>query len=132
MTQHDELQEKLVDVDVEMKEIELPKIDVKPYIGKKTRIEKVSPKRGVFGLCLKVETEIVDTIVGGKIPIMLRGSRIFGLYEDAEGCVGWGENTKLGVFMKKMGVKQPKELVGKEIILQKTTAKSGSEFLTFD
>jgi len=130
---NDEAQTTLEEVkDLKTQEIELPTIDVKKYIGRRVKIEKVTNCKGVFGYCVKVESEIIETITGGRIPIDLRASRIFGFQEDVDGNVGWGANTKLGVFLKKMKVSTPGALKGKEVIVQKTTAKSGTEFLTFD
>ena len=113
-------------------EIELPSIDVSQYIGKKTEIELVTTHKGNYGNYVKVQSKIVDTIEGGKEPIKLRASRIFGLQEDADGKIGWGKNTKLGVFLKKMGAKHFRNLVGKEITVQSQTSKEGTDFLTFN
>ncbi len=113
-------------------EIELPTIDVSKYVGNKVDIEKVTEHKGKFGYYVKVQTEIVDTIEGGKKPIELRGSRIFGLQEDDEGNTGWGKNTKLGLYLKKMKVKHYSELVGKEVVCQSMTNKNGVDFLTFN
>lgn len=113
-------------------EIELPTIDVSKYIGDKAKIELVTEHKGEFGYYVKVQSEIVDTIEGGKTPIELRASRIFGLQEDKDGKIGWGKGTKLGVYLKKMGAKHYKDLVGKEITVQSQTSKQGTDFLTFN
>jgi hypothetical protein len=117
------------------REIELPQIDISKYIGKKTKIEKVTEHEGNFGYFVKVESEVVDTLeVKDKEgnPIQLRASRIFGLQEDAAGQVGWGAKTKLGVFLKKMGVAHYNDLKGKEVIVQSTLSKEdGKEYLSF-
>ena len=129
--QEDEGQTKLQEVDVDIGQIELPKISVEKWIGKKAKITEVKTMKGEFGYLVQIRTTVLETIEGGKKPIEIRGSRIFGLQEDANGAVGWGESTKLGLYLKKMKVASPKELVGKEVILQSQQAKSGSEFLTF-
>ena len=113
-------------------EIELPSIDVSQYIGKKSTIELVTTHTGKFGYYVKVQSKIVDTIEGGKEPIKLRASRIFGLQEDADKKIGWGKDTKLGKYLKKMNVKHYKDLVGKEITVQSQTSESGTDFLTFN
>jgi hypothetical protein len=114
-------------------EIELPTIDVSKYIGQKAKIEKVLEFEGKFGYFIKVQTELVDTITGGKEPIELRGSRIFGLQEDKNNNVGWGKDTNLGVYLRKMGVDHYKDLVGKEVVLQSITAKKdGKDYLGFN
>lgn len=124
-------QTRLVPVEVETGQIELPKIDVSKYVGKRVKIAEVGTYKGEFGLFAKISTETVDTVKGGKNPIILKGSRIFGLQQDADGNYGWGEQTKLGLFLKKMKCNKLKDLVGKEVILQTTTSKSGTDFLSF-
>jgi len=113
-------------------EIVLPTIDITPYIGQKAKIETVIEKKGAFGFYIHVQTEVVDTLKGIKEPILIRGSRIFGLQEDAKGKVGWGKDTKLGVYLASMQVAHYNELEGKEVILQSRTSKEGQKFLTFD
>lgn len=120
-------------------EIELPTIDIKPHIGKEVEIEKVEEFEGHYGYYIKVETKVVAEIERGKdkngqsqAPIYLRGSRIFGLQEDKEGRIGWGAETKLGVYLKKMKVSHYKDLVGKKVILQSVTDKEGTDFLSFN
>ena len=126
-------QTKLEAVNIPIGEIELPQIDVKQYVGRKVRIVDVGTfKGGKFGNYLvRIQTEIVATVQGGKNPIELRGSKIFGLQEDENGNLGWGANTKLGKYLHKMKVKSPAELKGKEVILQIQTAASGTDFLSF-
>jgi len=113
-------------------EIELPTIDVSKYIGNKAKIDLVTTHDGKYGYYVKVQSEVVDTIEGGKDPIELRASRIFGLQEDKDGKIGWGKDTKLGVFLKKMKVAHYKDLKGKEITVQSQTSKEGTDFLTFN
>ena len=113
-------------------EIDLPQIDISKHIGKKMRIARVTEHAGDFGFFIKVATDIVETITGGKNPIELRATRLFGLQQDDEGNVGWGKTVKLGLFLKKMGVSHYKDLVGKTVIVQSQTNKEGREFLTFN
>ena len=108
--------------------IELPKFDVKPYIGKTSLIEKVTEHKGKHGYFIKVETVKVAEM--GETEI--NASKIFGLYEDEQGNIGWGSETKLGLFLKKMGVEHYKDLVGHEVILQSVTSNQGVDFLTFN
>lgn len=116
----------------ETSEIELPTIDVSKYIGKKAKIELVTEHKGTFGYYVKVATAVIDTVQGGKNPIQLRASRIFGLFEDKNGKVGWGKATKLGLFLQKMNAKHYKNLVGKDVIVQSQTNSNGTDFLTFN
>jgi len=112
-------------------QIELPKLDVNQYVGKKARIERVEEYEGKYGYFIKAETTILDTVQMGGEPVQLRASRVFGLHTDAEGNVGWGKDTKLGVYLAKMRVPHYQDLVGKEVIVQTLTSKEGQEFLTF-
>ena len=108
--------------------IELPTFDVKPYIGKEVKVAEVTEHQGQFGYYVKVETEAV-TKFGDKD---IRASKIFGLQQDVEGRVGWGKDTKLGVFLAKNKVAHYKDLVGKTVILQSRTNKEGTDFLDFN
>jgi hypothetical protein len=114
------------------KEIELPRIDISQYIGNKAKIERVDEFEGKYGFYAKVETVVLDTLQRGQEPIELRASRIFGLYPDAQGTIGWSKESKLGQFLKKMHVAHYRELVGKEVVVQSLTNKDGQDFLTFN
>lgn len=113
-------------------EIELPKIDVQKYIGREAKIELVTEHKGDFGYYVKVQTKIVDTIEGGKEPIELRASKIFGLHQDKNGKIGWGKDTVLGKYLAKMNVKHYKDLVGKTIKVQTRTSNNNVDFLSFN
>lgn len=117
-------------IEMEIKEIDLPSIDVQKYIGKKVIIENVNIRKGIHGLFVKVETVILETIETKDKNIEIKGTSIFSLQEDKEGVVGWGKETKLGKFLEKHNVKIPKDLVGKEVTLQ-ATERNGTLFLTF-
>lgn len=117
-------------------EIELPQVDLAPYVGKKAAIEDVEELKGNYGYFIRVVTGTVATLdikdKDGK-PIELKGSRIFGLQESDEGQIGWGEKTKLGQFLKKMGVDHYNDLVGEEVVIQTITNKAdGKDYLTFN
>ena len=108
--------------------IDLPSFDPKPYIGKEVEIASATTHQGNFGYYVKVETEAVAEFGDKEI----KASKIFGLQEDANGKVGWGEDTKLGVYLKKHKVAHFKDLVGKKVILQTRLNKDGLEFLDFN
>ena len=108
--------------------IDLPTFDPKPYIGKKVKIANVTEHQGSYGYYVKVETEAVAEF-GDK---QICASKIFGLQEDANGKVGWGEDTRLGVYLAKHKVPHYKELVGHEVILITKLNKEGMEFLDFN
>ncbi|MFW5852450.1 MAG: hypothetical protein ACOCUR_00295 [Nanoarchaeota archaeon] len=114
----------------ETKKIELPTLDITPYVGKMTKVANVEEYEGRYGYFVKVETETLDTIEIGGEQKPLTASKILGLHQDKEGNIGWGEETKLGLFLKKMNVPHYKDLVGKEVQVQKQTSKEGQDFLT--
>lgn len=115
-------------------EIELPQLDLTPYIGKKAKITAVTEHKGEFGYYVKMQTEVIDKLTEKrKEPLELKASRIFSLQEDEEGNIGWGKETNLGIFLKKKGVKHYKDLVGQEVIVQTiTNKKQQRDFLSFN
>lgn len=116
----------------ETHEMELPRLDITPYIGKKAKIEKVEEQKGKYGYFIKVSTKVIDTLERNGKEIELRGSRLFNLVENPETHeIGWGKDTKLGLFLKKMKVNHYKDLTGKEVILQTQTNDNGIDFLSF-
>ena len=119
-------------VNMPVGEIDLPKIDVTKYIGKKAKIESALTYEGKYGVYVKVQTNIVEVLGKGDKKVELRGSKILGLQQDETGKWGYGKDTKLGVFLQKYKCKTLKELVGKDVILQSQTSDSGSDFLTFN
>lgn len=131
-----EKQDTLVELGNKVKgQIELPKLDVKPYIGKKVKIEKIEEHKGEYGYYIMVITKVVDTLPGRDkdSPIIIRANRMFGLQENEKGEIGWGAETQLAVYLKKMGVLHYRDLVGKEVICQTTTSKKdGKDYLTFN
>lgn len=119
-------------VNLPIGEIELPKIDVSKYIGKKATIESADVYEGKFGMYVKVQTKVVDTLGKGEKAVELRGSKIFGLQQDADGIYGYGKETKLGLFLAKMKCTEVRDLVGKTVVLQSQTSDTGTDFLTFN
>jgi len=106
-------------------EIELPEIDVTPYEGMKAPIAEVTLKEAKFGMSYLVKTEPVHD--EGNIKIC--GSQMFGLFEDENGNLGWGKDTKLGLFLKKYKVTTPEELIGVEVLLV-TKVNNGKTYLS--
>ena len=132
-----ENQENLVDLGEKVVgQIELPSIDISPYVGKKVKVATVQEFEGNYGYYIKAETEAIATLdVKDKDgnPIVLKASRIFGLQQDAEGNIGWGAKTKLGVFLKKKNLKHYKELVGKEVVTTSVTNENDEkDYLSFN
>lgn len=118
-------------VNLPVREIDLPKIDVTKHIGKKVKIESADVYEGTYGFYVKVLTKTVETIGTGNNAKEIRASKIFGLQQDADGIYGYGADTKLGMFLKKYKASELKDLIGKEVTLQLHTADNGTEFLTF-
>lgn len=115
------------------REIDLPVLDIKPYVGKMAKIVRVIECEGQYGYYIKVETNVLDTIKGSGGVIDLRASRVFGLQSDGEGIVGWGVDTKLGKFLKKMGVDHYRNL--KDVEVQVTALYNESkerDYLSFN
>jgi hypothetical protein len=107
--------------------IDIPKFDAKKYIGMKVKIASVIEGEGNFGYYIRITTEKVEKFGDKEIC----ASKLFGLQTDEEGNIGWGKDTKLGSYLKKMKVSHYKDLVGKEVIIQ-TKTKDGLEFLDFN
>jgi len=119
-------------------EIELPKVDVEEYIGKKAKIAEVKEKEGQYGSVIVIYTEDIGTLKNEKgdiiekdnAPVMARASRLFGLKEDVEGRIGWTKESPLGCFLEKMKVDHYRALKGKEVTIQGQES-NGRTFLTF-
>jgi len=129
-------QKKETKVDIEIKgKIDLPKLDIdyQKYIGQESKIDSVETHEGSFGYFVKVTSEVVDTIenpADKEKPIELRATGIFGLQTDANGDIGWGEDTKLDKYLKKMGVSHFNELPGKTFKVQTKDGKDDKVFLS--
>jgi len=68
------------------------------------KVAEVKEYEGNFGYYIRITTETVAELdeedqEGNKIS--LKASRLFGLQENADGQIGWGEKTQLGTFLKK-------------------------------
>ena len=110
--------------------IELPKIDITKYIGKTVNIIAVEEHKGTYGYYIKVIGDSLEQIETKDKLIELRPTKIFSLQTDNSGSIGWGSETKLAAFLKKMKVKHYKELIGKKAIVQ-SQLNNDTEFLTF-
>ena len=108
--------------------VEMEAIEVDQYIGKDIAIENVTEHKGEHGFYVKVQTAVVDTLKSGK---ELRASRIFGLISGKDGKIGWTANSKLGLYIKKMGVNHYNELKGKVVKIQTQQGKDGNTYMTF-
>jgi len=107
-------------------------IDAKQYIGMKTIIKNIETGDGDFGKFVRLETDVIDLIGDREPKYPLKASRLFSLYDDGQGNLGWLAKSNLGVFMEKMKCNSLKELIGKEVIVQTVVSKkNGKEYLTF-
>ena len=114
-------------------EVELPKLNLDPYIGRDATIEKVEEYEGKHGPYVKVSSSIIDTVEMGKEKIDLRASKILGLVEtevDGKMVIGWGSESKTAAFLKSKDVKHYRDLVGKDVKVQ-TQLTNDTTFLTF-
>lgn len=119
---------------IQMEEIplvEIPKVDVTKYIGKKVKIEKAEIIETQYGRAAKFETEVVATEGTEKNPILIKGSKLLSLQQDENGKWGMSEGSKIYEFFKVWGLKTHKDMIGKFVILQATEQKNNVQFLTF-
>lgn len=112
----------------DLQPIQAAGLDLEEFEGEKKSIEKVEVREvksnfAESGLtkALCVMTEEVTTVTnreGDVIPIL--ASELFNLKQNEDGV--WGYSTspksKLQKFMKKLGIKAPKEMVGKKVVLR--------------
>lgn len=118
-------------LDINTGKIELPKLDVSEYLDKTPKVESADVYEGTYGPYVKVTTEPVDTLNKGSDNEMpIRASALFGLQADADGNIGWGDDTKLDKFLTYHNVSHFQELVGQPIKLTLRTANNGNEYLT--
>jgi hypothetical protein len=116
--------------------VDLPKLDLDPYIGRDAKIELCEEFEGAFGPYIKLSTGVVESIkkTGGDGNIELRASKVLGLVrveKDGKTVIGWGNESKTAAFLKAKGVTHYRELVGKSVKLQTQTNKEMQTFLTF-
>ena len=131
----------------ELKPIESKSVDLKQFEGRCVQIEsvQVTTVPSIFSNngngesdVLRVQSEPLETIEdkdGNKVEI--RASELFNLTQGENGELGWptGPNGKLAGFMKKLGVRPPAKLVGKEVVVRIRSKQSTDgmtrEFLGF-
>jgi hypothetical protein len=120
---------KPVEVNITTTEIELPKLALAPYVGKKGKIAHIKEMQGEFGYYIVIETaQVAELVKADKTKVEIKASRLFGLQADADGRLGWGKDTKLGEFLALKKVDHYKKLVGKEVMIQ---ISEDGKFLTF-
>ena len=108
--------------------IDLPKIDLSKYEGKKVPVELVQLEKGEFGYYYKVSSLMLEQIGSGEKKVDIRATTILGLHQSADGKWGWGEGSKTHNFLKKHNVTRPEELKGKDMVIT-LVKKNDSDFL---
>lgn len=122
-----------VDLGGQTEAVEIPKMDLKPYIGNESKINVVEEHKGTFGYYIKVISETLGTFNDKPVT----ASRIFSLVEvpikdSDKKKIGWGTESKLAAFLKEHGVSHYKDLVGKDIVIVTTPVDSeGNKYLSF-
>ena len=116
------------------KEIDLPTLDLKQYIGTKTQIDFVEEFKGEFGYFIRISTLPIGNFTNREGEVIdLRASRNLGLQEDESGSIGWGKETNMGYFLEKMKVDHYNDLIGKDVIIQlQSNPKTKKEYLSFN
>ena len=113
-------------------EVEMPKIDVTQYIGKKAKIVVAKVIETQYGRAIKLETEIIATEGTTEKTIQIKATKLLGLQQNAEGVWGISKDSKAKEFFTKYKISNHKEMIGKIIIVQATETKNGTQFLTFN
>ena len=134
-----ETQENLVELGNKViGEIILPSVDISPYIGKKIKIANIKEYEGNYGYYIRIESEtiaILPEVINPNTnkPVELKATRLFGLQTDKDGNIGWGQKTKLGLFLKKKNLASYRDLVGVEVITTSVTnSDDGKDYLSFN
>lgn len=120
-------------------------LDLEEFEGEKKLIEKVEIKqvKSKFSESGEAQTLVVTTEKVAEVTnregekVDITASELFNLKEDEKGKLGYSTSpkSKLQKLMKKLGVKQPKELIGKKVVLRIRTKTNDdgttSDFLGF-
>jgi hypothetical protein len=114
-------------------EVELPKLDVNPYLSKKVKVASVEVQQGNYGYYYVLKTDIIDVIKNADgSGFELRASKLLGLTTLPDGKVGWGSKSKTAAFLKQYKVKTPEEMKGKTVtLIPMYNVDKDTTFLTF-
>ena len=129
---------KPLDITKDAGAVDIPRIDVSEYIGKKAEIVNTTPLEGEYGAVLRVETVDLgplhdangDPVLIDGEPAQATASKLFGLKRLNDGGVGWVSDGKLEEFLKRMKVDHWKDLKGKTVTVQ-GQIKDDRTYLTF-
>ena len=112
-----------------LKEIELPKFDPKPFIGQKAMVDEIELKFSERGekksYYIQFKALVDPTGFNGE---PLYATRNVGVQVDKNGVFGWGKDTAMDKFLTANEVKHPKDMKGKTVIVQ---TQKDSTYLTF-
>lgn len=118
-------------------EMELPKIDLKPFDGVKSKIKEVTfHEHEQHGMYAKVSTFPLNEIEEGSDEKPIYATKVLGLFpqKDKEtGTIlgyGWGAETKTGLFLKRFEVSNLEDLVGKDVVVKFEVGKGDKQFLS--
>lgn len=115
-------------------EVDIPKIDLSMYHGKRAVIQGYEFKESEYGVYAIVKTLPIE---GVDDSADVYATRLLNLYEKKDEETketlgyGWGAESKTGLFMKKMNATTFDDLVGKEVVVFHEMVKGGKEFLSF-
>jgi hypothetical protein len=127
--------EKNVETEIPMDnipEVEMPKIDVTQYIGKKAKILNAIVITTQYGRAFKFETEVIANVGTEEKPIEIKATKLLGLQQDEEGVWGISKDSKAKEFFTKYKIENHKDMIGKVVVVQATEPKNGTQFLTFN
>jgi hypothetical protein len=118
---------------VSLQQVEVERIDYSKYAGKEVKIGSVETfeNKSNKNLFLKLTTTVIDVIKKGKEQKELRATRLFNLFVDKDGKVGWTKDSDLDKYMQYKKVKSPEELLGKTVKVELEIQESGQTFLKF-
>jgi hypothetical protein len=114
----------------DLKKVELEQFDPTPFIGSKALIDEAELKSkeqpdGKVSHYVMFKALVDPTGFNGE---PLYATRIVGVQVGTDGTLGWGEKTKMAEFLKFHKVEHPKELIGKQVVVQ---TQKDSTYLTF-
>ena len=112
----------------DVKSVEAPSVDLKPYDGNKVLIEKVEEKEGKYGPCVMVSSVPLTTIGEGENQKEICATRILGLHRQKDGSVVWYSKGAMAEFLKKYDCAHYKDLVGKEAIVSVKVTDNDQQF----
>lgn len=103
-------------------------IDVKKYIGVKTKIETVEEQEGEFGFMVKMTTGILGKEEVGTKEVEVRASKLISLQQNVDGDIGWTEKSNMAKFLAKHKLAHYNDAKGMDVVV----VDNEKGFLTFN